>query len=63
MEHCSTDGRFLTVDCLEVWIDEPGDITVRPIAPERLAHARAVRERILAEEAANKQDNFGKESP
>lgn len=47
-------GRFLTVDCIDVFIDEPGDTTVRPIPPERLARAKALRDQILAADAAQK---------
>jgi hypothetical protein len=48
-------GRFLTVDCVDFWFDGPGDTTVRPIPPERLEQAKALRDRILAAEAAAKQ--------
>ena len=48
-------GRFLS-DCIDVFIDEPGDHAVRPIAPgPRLEQARALRDQILAAEAAEKQ--------
>ncbi len=49
-------GRFLTVDCIDVFIDEPGDHTVRPIPPgPRLEQAKALRDQIRAAEAAEKQ--------
>jgi hypothetical protein len=51
--HTSKDGgRFLTVDCDDFWLDGPGDHTVRPISTERLARAKALRDQILAAEAA-----------
>ena len=49
-------GRFVS-DCIDVFIDEPGDHTVRPIRPERIEQARALRDQILAAEAAGKQDS------
>ena len=48
------NGRFVS-DCIDVFIDEPGDHTVRPIPPERIEQARALRDQILAAEAAQKQ--------
>jgi hypothetical protein len=48
-------GRSLTLDCDDVWIDEPGDTTVRPIPPERLEQAKALRDLIRAAEEAKKQ--------
>jgi hypothetical protein len=54
--HTTEDGgRFLTVDCDDFWLDGPGDHTVRPIPPERIERARALRDQILAAEAAKKQ--------
>ena len=47
-------GRFVS-DCIDVFIDEPGDHTVRPIRPERIEYVRALRDQILAAEAAKKQ--------
>ena len=51
MNEAKGNGRFLTVDCIDVVIDEPGDHTVRPIPPERLEQAKALRDRIRAAEA------------
>jgi hypothetical protein len=52
----------LTVDCIDVLIDEPGDTTVRPIPPgPRLERAKALRDLILAAEAAEK--SAGNPSP
>ncbi len=47
-------GRFLS-DCVDFWLDGPGDHTVRPIPPERIEQARALRDQIRAAEAAEKQ--------
>jgi hypothetical protein len=55
MNEIQDTGRSLTVDCLDVWIDEPGDTTVRPIPPERLEQAKALRDRIRAAEEAKKK--------
>ena len=46
--------QFLTRDCNDVFIDEPGDQTVEPIPPKRLEQAKALRDQILAAEAAEK---------
>jgi hypothetical protein len=43
-------GRFVS-DCIDVFVDEPGDTTVRPIPPERIEQARALRDQIMAAEA------------
>ncbi len=51
----SDGGRFLTVDCVDFWFDGPGDTTVRPIPPERMEQAKALRDQILAAEAAKKR--------
>jgi hypothetical protein len=48
------EGRFVS-DCIDVFIDEPGDHMVRPIPPERLAQAKALRDRILAAERAREE--------
>ncbi len=45
------EGRFFS-DWIEVFIDEPGDHTVRPIPPERMEQAKALRDRIRAAETA-----------
>ncbi len=47
-------GRFVS-ECIDVFIDEPGDHTVRPVRPERLEQMKALRDQILAAEAAEKQ--------
>jgi hypothetical protein len=41
-------SRSLTLDCVDFWLDGPGDHTVRPIPPERLVHAKAEWAKILA---------------
>jgi hypothetical protein len=48
-------GRFLSDESINVIIDEPGDTTVRPIRPERVEYVKALRDEILAAEAAKKQ--------
>jgi hypothetical protein len=62
MSENNENGRFAS-DWVEVYIDEPGDHTVRPIPPgPRLEQAKALRDLILAEEARKKkarQDNAG----
>jgi hypothetical protein len=58
MNENQEQGRFLSVDC--VFIDEPGDQTVRPIPPGlRLEHSKALRHLILAAEAAEKNPPKG----
>ncbi len=42
--HQTTDS----FGCVDVFIDEPGDTTIRPCRPEHLAHANAERAKILA---------------
>ena len=43
------DGSYFhSLDCEILWLDGPGDTTVRPCRPEHLAHARAERAKILA---------------
>ncbi len=40
-------GVFVTTNCVDVWIDEPGDTTIRPIPPgPLLEHAKALRAKI-----------------
>lgn len=41
-------GSSDSFDCVDVFLDGPGDTTVRPCRPEHLAHARAERAKILA---------------
>ena len=43
---------FHSLDCVDVHIDKPGDTTVRPIRPEDLERAKALRDRLLAAQAA-----------
>jgi hypothetical protein len=42
----SNDGTFKTINCEYIWIDEPGDHTVRPIRPSLLEHARRERAKV-----------------
>lgn len=51
MNSSDDTAQSMTIDCVDYWIDEPGDTTVRPIPPERLERAKALRELILAAEA------------
>ena len=52
-----SDGGCFLSDCIDVFVDEPGDHTVRPILPgPRLEHAKALRDLILEAEAAKKQE-------
>lgn len=54
-ELCSTTPCSMTVDCVDFWLDGPGDHTVRPCRPELLEHAKAERAKILAAQAAQGQ--------
>ena len=38
-------GYFFS-ECTDIWIEGPGDSTVRPIPPERMEQAKAARELI-----------------
>jgi hypothetical protein len=49
------NGRFMSVDCVDFWLDGAGDNTVRPIPPERLERAKAERAKILEAQAAASQ--------
>ncbi len=43
----SSEGRFVSDNCVDVWMEEPGDYTVRPIPPgPRLERAKAERLKI-----------------
>jgi hypothetical protein len=42
----ATGGAFKTVNCVDVWIDEPGDKTVRPVSPALLEHLKAERAKV-----------------
>lgn len=55
-------GRSVTLDCVDFWVDEPGDHTVRPCRPEHLEHAMAQRAMIQAAEAAKESTQNGKPS-
>jgi hypothetical protein len=55
-------GRFVS-ECIDVFIDEPGDHTVRPIRPERLEQMKALRDQILADEAEAAQESRIKATP
>jgi hypothetical protein len=48
-------GRFLSTDCVDFWLDGPGDHTVRPCRPELLEHAKAERAKIQGALAAQKE--------
>lgn len=39
-------GSFMTINCVDVWIDKPGDTTVRPIRPSLLERAKAERAKV-----------------
>jgi hypothetical protein len=45
----------MTVDCVDFWLDGPGDHTVRPCRPEHLEHVKAERAKIEAALAAKDQ--------
>ena len=45
------ESYFHSLDCDVVWLDKPGDTTVRPIRPSLLEHAKAERAKILAAQA------------
>jgi hypothetical protein len=49
----SKTGEFShSFNCVDVYMDEPGDTTVRPCRPSMLAHAMAERAKIQAAVAA-----------
>jgi hypothetical protein len=52
----NNDGRFLSTDSDDFWLEEPGDHTVRPCPPYLLEHSKAERAKIQAAlaEAAEK---------
>ncbi len=54
MESKSTNNEpyFHSLNCVDVFIDEPGDTTIRPCDPKMLEQAKALRDRIRAAEAA-----------
>ena len=47
----------MSADCVDFWLDGPGDKTVRPIPPERLERAKAERAKILAAQQAGASAN------
>jgi hypothetical protein len=50
------DGSYFnSFNCVDVFVDEPGDTTVRPCDPKMLEHAKAERAKILAAQAAKRQ--------
>ena len=49
--HTDRDEMQSWSDCVDFWFDGPGDHTIRPIPPERLAQAKAVRNQILEVQA------------
>ncbi len=53
--HTNKDGGRSWSDCVDFWLDGPADHTVRPIPPERLEQAKALRDQIRAAEAAEKR--------
>lgn len=46
--HDGNESYSHSLNCDIMWLDGPGDTTVRPCRPEHLAHARAERAKILA---------------
>lgn len=46
----------VTIECVDFWLDGPGDHTVRPCRPEHLEHAKAERAKIQAA-LAESEDN------
>ncbi|MSU79544.1 MAG: hypothetical protein EXS16_15810 [Gemmataceae bacterium] len=51
----SDEGRFTSEDCIDVWVDEEGDHTVRPMPEYRVAKIKAeqARWRAVCEAFAN----------
>ncbi len=48
-------GEFDSFNCVDVYIDKPGDTTVRPCDPKMLEHAMAERAKLQAALAAQEQ--------
>ncbi len=46
------DGCFMSTNCVDVYVDGPVDLTIRPIQGERLHHLKQIQERIKAAVAA-----------
>jgi hypothetical protein len=57
------DEFFDSFNCVDVYIDEPGDTTVRPCDPRMLEHAKAERAKILEALAARSQAGAPQDSP
>lgn len=51
-EKSSNHGTFETRDSIDIWIDEQGDCTIRPIRPSLLPQAEAERARLIANAAS-----------
>jgi len=49
--HSNNVYVFNSFDTDVFWLDKPGDTTVRPIPPERLERAKALRAQILKAKA------------
>jgi len=61
MSESKENGRFLSTDCIDVFIDEPGDHTVRPVPAHRLEQLKALRDLIRAAEEAKKAPQNGEQ--
>jgi hypothetical protein len=46
------EAYFHSLNCVDVFIDEPGDTTVRPSPPEQLERLKDLRDRLQAALAA-----------
>ena len=53
-DHLDMKGDYSWTDCVDFWFDGPWDNTIRPIPPERIERVKALRDQILAAEAAEK---------
>jgi enoyl-CoA hydratase/carnithine racemase len=61
MAQCQEDsGYFTTENCVDFWLDGPGDRTVRPLTGARLEQAKALRALIMEEEAKQKEQQNSK---
>jgi hypothetical protein len=61
--HTGNVGARSWSDCVDFWFDGPADHTVRPIPPERLEQAKALRDQILAAGAAEKHRTHDSSTP
>ena len=50
--HAGNESYFHSLDCDILWLDKPGDNTVRPCPPNMLEFMTALRARVQAAEAA-----------